>query len=243
MIFPRLLGLNIYQVTCFRQPQKNLDLQKNIQISMSVLRQALDKYGFGGISISFNGGKDALVMLILYFYTLRQYSSEKEGIKMKRIPAIYIQNPYPFSEIEYFVKKCSENYVLDLVYKKSPMKTALKEYLDEYPEIKAVLVGSRRSDPGCSMLKHFDPTDFDWPYCIRVHPIIDWCYSNIWEFLKDLNIEYCSLYDQGYTSIGGTQDTFRNPELQLDHDRFRPAYELIDGHKERLGRKYPLKNY
>lgn len=120
-------------------------------------------------------------MLILYFYTLRQYSSEKEGIKMKRIPAIYIQNPYPFSEIEYFVKKCSENYVLDLVYKKSPMKTALKEYLDEYPEIKAVLVGSRRSDPGCSMLKHFDPTDFDWPYCIRVHPIIDWCYSNIWE--------------------------------------------------------------
>lgn len=124
----------------------SLDLQKNIQISMSVLRQALDKYGFGGISISFNGGKDALVMLILYFYTLRQYSSEKEGIKMKRIPAIYIQNPYPFSEIEYFVKKCSENYVLDLVYKKSPMKTALKEYLDEYPEIKAVLVGSRRSD-------------------------------------------------------------------------------------------------
>lgn len=54
-----------------------------------------------------------------------------------------------------------------------------------------------------------------------------------------MGIPYCSLYDQGYTSLGGTTNTVPNPVLALDADKtkFRPAYELIRDEDERLGRQ------
>lgn len=56
------------------------------------------------------------------------------------------------------------------------------------------------------------------------------------KFLRELDIPYCSLYDEGYTSLGGTTDTHRNPALLLDKDHFKPAYELTEDDQERLGR-------
>lgn len=62
-----------------------------------------------------------------------------------------------------------------------------------------------------------------------------------------MQIPYCSLYDHGYTSLGGTTDTHPNPALKegggsTEGDKaFRPAYELEgeDADKaERLGRDW-----
>jgi hypothetical protein len=57
----------------------------------------------------------------------------------------------------------------------------------------------------------------------------------------------------GYTSLGGTTDTHRNPVLRRQSIsgtgtpkiEFRPAYELVEDEEERLGRdweKRALKN-
>lgn len=58
------------------------------------------------------------------------------------------------------------------------------------------------------------------------------------QFLRHLKIPYISLYDQGYTSLGGTEDTYPNPKLKKadDAEGFRPAYELMEDDEERLGR-------
>jgi FAD synthetase len=45
---------------------------------------------------------------------------------------------------------------------------------------------------------------------------------------------------QGYTSLGGTEDTLPNPHLKKEGSsgqEFRPAYELIGDDEERLGRE------
>jgi phosphoadenosine phosphosulfate reductase len=44
-------------------------------------------------------------------------------------------------------------------------------------------------------------------YCYRrrktvLNPIIDWTNSEVWEFLREYHIPYCSLYDEGYTRLG-----------------------------------------
>ena len=55
-------------------------------------------------------------------------------------------------------------------------------------------------------------------------------------------LEYCSMYDEGYTSLGGVGDTLRNPNLryldpQTGQEKYRPAYELTEDGAERLGRE------
>ena len=134
------------------------------------------------MSLSYNGGKDCLVLLILYLCTLatnpRQPtpSSELKG----RLQSVYIVPVHPFPEVDAFVRKTSELYHLDLTWYPAPMRTAFDDYLHDRPRIKAVFVGTRRTDPHGEHLTHFDRTDGGWPPFMRVHPIIDWHYAEIW---------------------------------------------------------------
>ena len=60
------------------------------------------------------------------------------------------------------------------------MRPALEAYLKDTPAIQAVFLGTRRTDPHGEFLTHFDPTDEGWPQFMRVHPVIDWHYVEIW---------------------------------------------------------------
>lgn len=44
-------------------------------------------------------------------------------------------------------------------------------------------------------------------YCYRtrktiLNPIVDWTTEEVWEFIREYNIPYCSLYDEGYERLG-----------------------------------------
>ena len=64
---------------------------------------------------------------------------------------------------------------------------------------------------------------------------------DVWNFLRGLKIPYCCLYDAGYTSIGGINNTKPNESLRNPKSLsgFDPAYLLGDISTERLGR--PIK--
>lgn len=212
------------------------------------------------LSLAYNGGKDCLVLLILYLFALHkrglaQVSNPSSKIDTA-VQCCYIQDAHPFPEVEEFVAKSIKIYSLALLEYAKPMKAAFHDYLQDAPSVKAILVGTRRTDPHGEHLKHFDPTDKGWPVFVRVHPVIDWHYVDIWTFIRYLNIPYCVLYDMGYTSLGGTTDTHPNPALArqasaqqvpqnkdmngatngVAKPKFRPAYELVDDYEERLGR-------
>ena len=210
------------------------------------------------------------MLLILYLHALHEFytqprrtnnASNKPGYGQGQIPetlrSVYIVSRHPFTAVEDFVDSSVQRYHLDLSRYAKSMKEAFADYLQDQPNVKAIFVGTRRTDPHGGQLTHFDQTDRGWPNFMRIHPVIDWHYAEIWTFIRELGIPYCSLYDLGYTSLGGTTDTHPNPALKYsdvggpeevadgpgDPDsgqgslpKYRPAYELIEDYEERLGR-------
>ncbi len=79
-----------------------------------------------------------------------------------------------------FVEESSQMYKLDLLRYDMPMEQAFRTYLGEHKNVKAIMVGTRRTDPHGEHLTHFDSTDSGWPAFMRVHPMIDWHYTEIW---------------------------------------------------------------
>lgn len=214
----------------------------------------IEGFSLDELSLSYNGGKDCLVLLILYLSALHSHFT-RSAISKSQAPAtdgplhsssglpqvlrsVYIVSKHPFQQVDDFVDASSRTYHLDLARLAKPMKEAFGEYLADNQNVRAIFVGTRRTDPHGETLKYFDPTDRGWPAFMRIHPVIDWHYAEIWTFIRHLEIPYCALYDLGYTSLGGTTDTHPNPALKVagDGERFRPAYELVQDEEERLGR-------
>lgn len=220
-------------------------VQRQTRTSLDVFATALSQYPLTQLSLSYNGGKDCLVLLVLFLASLHPHPPRDEG-GLVSIPAIYALPPDPFPDVEEFVKSSAREYHLSIIkYTTDPPRTTLRSSFEDYlalnPAVKAIFVGTRRTDPHGAKLTHFDRTDRGWPDFVRIHPVIDWHYAEIWSFIRHLGFEYCSLYDQGYTSLGGTTDTYPNPILRVDGSeegdtRFRPAYELTEDLEERLGR-------
>jgi FAD synthetase len=193
------------------------------------------------LSLSYNGGKDCLVLLVLILACLpRHYDSttadcpstssapssspsattipnnqqnniSNKNILTSQIPtntpaaptpvrpgtpkpfpatlqSVYIVSPSPFAEVDAFVGESVARYHLELCRYGLPMRAALGAYLEERPGLRAVFVGTRRTDPHGAALAHFDPTDAGWPAFVRVHPVIDWHYAEIWAVSVSLSL-------------------------------------------------------
>ncbi|KAK4705000.1 FAD synthetase, partial [Phenoliferia sp. Uapishka_3] len=245
-----------------------------VQDALNIIDKALADYGQHHLALSFNGGKDCqstrtgFVTLersslfdstpgtVLIHLLAASFFRSLPPSTTPLIKCVYVRCSAPFPQVEAFVTICTQRYHLDLSAVDGSMKEALGEYIDQRKgdangAIQAILVGTRRGDPHGATLKPFEKTDHGWPDFMRVHPILDWTYSEIWDFLRDPTLtlgggrqEWCELYDYGYTSLGSTHNTFPNPLLKATDDPnvlggWRPAWELQDESQERAGRGIP----
>ncbi|KAI0109500.1 phosphoadenosine phosphosulfate reductase [Nemania sp. FL0031] len=170
------------------------NVQARVREAIGVVDEAFQRYEPREISISYNGGKDCLVLLIIILACLahrppklnknepsKPPSGPSDSMRFpEKFQAVYIVSPHPFSEIDDFVISSSAEYQLDVTRYELGMKKGLEVYLADHPDIKAIFVGTRRTDPHGEKLTHFDPTDGGWPDFMRVHPVIDWHYAEIW---------------------------------------------------------------
>ncbi|KAG8197890.1 hypothetical protein JTE90_020269 [Oedothorax gibbosus] len=163
--------------------------------SLKILKECFNKYSPENVCLSFNGGKDCTVLLHMVSLFLKNH------FKAEPLRVFYVTSKQPFPETEEFVQLCANRYNLKLLSYEPPIKEALLKLQSNHPEIKAVLMGSRCTDWNCSQLQPFQETDAGWPQFMRVSPLANWSYHDIWTFLKALNVPYCSLYDKGYTSL------------------------------------------
>lgn len=206
--------------------------------SINVIEQCLLKSNSKQTCISFNGGKDCCVVLYLYFAV-----AVRLGYAFPlNVVIINIKNS--FEEMDNFIEKEIKSFYknsLEFIVFEDTSKS-LKQCLGELKEIRShidsILMGTRRSDSAYfKNMSEFAPTDADWPAYMRVNPILDWTYSEIWYFIRLLKLPYCTLYDRGYTSLDSSVNTVPNKALLNPDGTYSPAFMLVNEELERESRK------
>lgn len=238
-----------------------------IKSALNTLDHAYRLYGPNSVICSFNGGKDAVAILhLLRAAHAKHYNTTGEIPVRPR--AAYFNNDDEFPDVLTFLSESVDKFDLDMIAFENGIgfSTGLEILVknnfiatssDVFPM--AFVLGTRISDPNAVGQDRFSPSSHWMPPFMRVNPILDWDYGQVWHFLRLFRLPYCCLYDEGYTSLGTVKDTLPCPALALnksdinsvDHEsndsmdnihneynipKFWPAYMLNDYEQERAGR-------
>jgi FAD synthetase len=132
------------------------------------------------VALSFNGGKENIILIHLTRYVLK--NNHKNIL-------LFNFEEFTFKEIEDFVESSCKTFKFELLrIKEDGFKACFFKLLELHPEIDHVLMGVRRTDPYCEKSDYFEPTTSGWPKCIRVNPLLDWSYQDVWNFIIGLEI-------------------------------------------------------
>ncbi|CAL2031326.1 unnamed protein product [Caenorhabditis brenneri] len=216
--------------------ENHLEFVRKLEEAEKIVEDIVEKYPLDQIGLSFNGGKDCTVLLHL----LRLKVDEKYGPSTP-IQGFHIMVEDQFPEATQFIIDAAKFYNIQVLEFPGPLKTGLASLKKTRPSIVPVLMGSRATDPNGKYMKTpVEWTDSDWPRVLRVCPILNWTYTDVWHMLRGLCVPYCQLYDQGYTSLGGRDNTVKHPALRIvssdGKEHYLPAYKLHDDAEERCNR-------
>jgi len=202
--------------------------------ALDTLAQALRLYGPERTVVSFNGGKDADVVLHLARAASAKYCTDNDVLE--RPSLVYFEDPKEFPEVEDHVRRAVEAHKFDMIRFDTGVKAGLADLVGRSERTLAFVLGTRRGDPNCGNQGDFAPSSSYMPPFMRVNPVIEWTYGQIWQFIELHDIAVCPLYQQGYTSLGKIDNTLKNPALALPDGSYLPASHLRDWGLERLGR-------
>lgn len=199
-----------------------MTLDEKIEAAESVLTGLLAEADGADIRVAWTGGKDSSVVLFLWKAVV-----EHAGQGPAR--AISLDTGCKFPEVIAFRDQMTREWGVDLHVarpevplegyplakdklaccrdlKIAPLKRAVREtgtrFLlsgirrDEHPDREGRALFEERDDPAHAM----------------VNPILDWTEMDIWAFHARFGLAHCSLYDEGYRSLGCVPCTEKTSE-------------------------------
>lgn len=155
-----------------------------------------------GYYLAFSGGKDSIVL---------KHLADKAKVKYDAHYSVTTIDP---PDLIYYIKKYYPDVIWDrpkepflkkIIHKGMPHRQArwcCELYKENGGEGRLVLTGIRwRESNNRSKRKMAE-------HCLKdkskklLHPIIDWTTEDIWQYIRENNMPYCKLYDEGWKRIG-----------------------------------------
>lgn len=211
------------------------ELLEHEHAAQAMIRDIFQRFPPAEIGISFNGGKDSVVMFELIRRTMPM-----EVIKQCCTFVIDLRDE--FDEVLDFRAQYMRRFAAEVTLTHQEVTVDMRESLWRLMEkqpLKAVFMGTRKTDPhGKYQQSAVEKTTPGWPDFLRVCPLFSWSVNSVWEYTRLHGIPQCCLYEDGYTSLGNTSNTSRNPKLKREDGTYRPAWELAPNCGEREGRHH-----
>lgn len=214
-------------------------ISKEINHALDTLSDAIRLYGPDYVFSSYNGGKDAVVVMHLMRASMAKYSQDCGIVHKPRF--IYFSAKEEFPDIIDTIEESVKKYRMNMLRYNEGINLGLTNHIEMNCKGRpsAFVLGTREGDPNSGGQQTFSPSSSWMPPFMRVNPILYWNYGHVWHFLRNYNLPYCNLYDEGYTSLGKISDTRPNPALRRSdstEEVYFPAYMLEDWSLERAGR-------
>jgi phosphoadenosine phosphosulfate reductase len=195
-----------------------MTLADKIGLARSRMAEVLECYG-PGTAVGWTGGKDSTVVLALWRDVLREAAPDAT------LRALNLDTGCKFPEVLAFRDQLAREWSVELQVARP--RVDLKRYplavdpvaccgdlkirpLNEAIarlSIPALLTGVRADE---------NPDRADRPWLedhgdhVRALPILEWTELDIWTFMVREGIPWCTLYDQGYRSLGCVPCTSRS---------------------------------
>ena len=220
-----------------------------------ILKEAYQIFG-ENLVVAFSGGKDSLVALHLALHTVNP-----------NIPVLFSSTTIEFPDTIQYVRNIAKEWNLNLHFAKpeKPFFSVVKEigwashenrwccrpYKEEPAfkfiaemKIPAEITGTTRTES--IYRRSLTPVKIPKkePFLIRVNPIYDWNYWEVWKYIKVKKLPYNPLYDKGYRRIGcwccpinGWTHYRRlektHPRLYSFLENFEPKHPQLEAYKAR----------
>lgn len=156
-----------------------------------------------GYYLAFSGGKDSIVTDHLMKRAEVKYDTHMNLTSVDPPELLtFVREHYPGIEL---IKPKKSMHTL-IIEKRMPPTRLIRyccEWLKEHGgELRMVVTGVRQDESFRRSAYHEIEADTKIKNKFHVRPILRWTEADIWEYIEENRLPYCSLYDEGFSRIG-----------------------------------------
>lgn len=182
-----------------------VEVKSRMMESFTIIHQSFS-HDNEKIAFCFSGGKDSTILLDLVLSYIKFFQIKN------RLEIYHIDTDYEFKEITDFIRKIEELWNLNIIHIHSESKDkGIKEIF--HKGIEKMFIANRAID---NRKSHFSLHIHKRKHIEKICPLINWSFYDVWQYIDSLNVPYCKMYNEGYSSIGNRINSRPNEAL-YDH--------------------------